>query len=361
MAFRAEDVAKLFALDGEPMMAVPFGNGHINDTYFVETSRARKYILQKVNTGIFPDMEGLMNNILLVTSHIRQKVAQSGGDPMRECLTVVDTKDGQHFLRVDDGFWRCYIYIDNAITMQTTETPELFRAAGKAFGKFQRQLADFPAEKLIEAIPNFHNTPSRYKNFMKAYEKDAFSLAKTAREEILFVRENKDICNMLYDKLVSGKLPLRVTHNDTKINNVMLNRSNGEPLAVIDLDTVMPGLSAYDFGDSIRFGATYAAEDEPDLNKVNLEVSLFEKYAEGFLNECASAFSKEEILSLYEGAVVMTFECGMRFLTDYLEGSTYFKTSYPEHNLVRCRTQFELVRQMLAKKDTLEAILLKYC
>lgn len=360
MSFRAEDIAKLFALDGEPMIAVPFGCGHINDTYFVETSRARKYILQRVNSDIFNDMDGLMNNIILVTGHIRQKVAEAGGDPLRECLTVVDTKDGQHYVRVDNAFWRCYIYIDNAITMQTAETPELFRAAGRAFGMFQRQLSDFPADKLCEVIPNFHNTPNRFKNFMKAYEADAVGLAKTAREEILFVREHADLCSLLTDQLEAGILPLRVTHNDTKINNVMLSRE-GDPLAVVDLDTVMPGLSAYDFGDSIRSGATYAAEDEPDVAKVKFETSLFKMYAEGFLGACADAFSKEEVLSLYTGAVLMTFECGMRFLTDYLEGSTYFKIAYPEHNLVRCRTQFELVRQMLQKENELKEILLSYC
>jgi len=360
MAFRAEDVAKLFALDGEPMLAVPFGHGHINDTYFVETSRARKYILQRVNSTIFPDMEGLMNNIYLITSHIRQKVAENGGDPMREGLTIVETKDGNRFVTLDDSFWRCYIYIDNAITMQTTENPELFRTAGAAFGTFQRQLADFPAEKLVDAIPNFHNTPNRFKNFEKARLEDRFNLAKTAREEILFVRENAELCSLLTDKLTSGELPLRVTHNDTKINNVMLDRATGRPLAVIDLDTVMAGLSAYDFGDSIRSGATYAAEDEPDVDKVKFEIELFDKYAEGFLKECGSVFSKEEVLSLYTGSVLMTFECGMRFLTDYLEGSTYFKTAYPEHNLVRCRTQFALVKQIMAKKEEIEAVLLKY-
>lgn len=360
MAFRAEDVAKLFALDGEPMLAVPFGHGHINDTYFVETSRARKYILQRVNGTIFADMPGLMNNIYLTTSHIRHKVAQNGGDPLRECLSIVDTKDGNRHVVIDGNYWRCYIYIDNAITMQTTETPELFRIAGAAFGIFQRQLSDFPAEKLIDVIPNFHNTPWRYGNFEKARTEDKFDLAKNAREEILFVREHAELCSLLTDKLESGELPLRVTHNDTKINNVMLDRATGKPLAVIDLDTVMPGLSAYDFGDSIRSGATYAAEDEPDVDKVVFETELFDKYAEGFLSECGSVFSKEEVLSLYTGSVLMTFECGMRFLTDYLSGSTYFKISYPEHNLVRCRTQFALVKQILAKKDELEAILLKY-
>ena len=361
MGYRAEDVAKLFALDGDPMIAVPFGCGHINDTFFVETSRGRKYILQRVNSGIFKDIDGLMNNVILVTAHLRQQIAEAGGDPLRECLTVVDTKDGQHYVRVDNAFWRCYIYIDNAITMQTAETPELFRAAGKAFGMFQRQLSNFPAEKLVDVIPNFHNTPNRYNNFMKAYEADAFGLAKTAREEILFVREHKELCSLLTDKLESGELPLRVTHNDTKINNVMLNRVTGEPLAVIDLDTVMPGLSAYDFGDSIRSGATYAAEDEPDISKVKFETSLFKMYAEGFIGECKDSFSREEILSLYTGSVLMTFECGMRFLTDYLEGSTYFKTAYPEHNLVRCRTQFELVKQMLEKEEELKNILLSFC
>lgn len=360
MPFRAEDIAKLFTLDGDPMIAVPFGNGHINDTFFVETSRARKYILQRVNGTIFKDMYGLMNNIILVTTHIRQKVAESGGDPLRECLTVVESKNGEAFVSVGNDFWRCYVYIDNAITMQTAETPELFCAAGKAFGIFQNQLSDFDAAKLVDTIPNFHNTPNRYKNFMKAYESNAFDLAKNAREEILFVREHADLCSLLTDKLESGELPLRVTHNDTKINNVMLDRATGNPLAVVDLDTVMPGLSAYDFGDSIRSGATYAAEDEPDLAKVKFETALFDKYAEGFIGECASAFSKEEALSLYTGSVLMTFECGMRFLTDYLEGSTYFKTAYPEHNLVRCRTQFELVKQMLSKKEELEAIILKY-
>ena len=356
----AKKIAKLFELGAEPVEAVAYGKGHINDTFLLTTDSGEKYIIQHINKNIFKDISGLMNNIIKVTDHIRHKIIKSNGDALREVLTVVYTKDGKSFYTSDSGFWRCYLFINEAITMQIAETPELFRAAGEAFGGFQNQLSDFDASLLVETIPDFHNTPKRYNDFLSACENDVCDRVKNATDEIAFVKDNSNLRCILTDKLDSGVLPLRVTHNDTKINNVMLDKKTGVPLAVIDLDTVMPGLSAYDFGDSIRSGATYAAEDEKDLEKVKFEIELFDKFAEGFIKKCAASFSKEEVLSLCDGSILMTYECGMRFLTDYLQGDTYFKTGYDEHNLVRCRTQFELVRQMIDKKAQMENIVLKY-
>lgn len=361
----ALNMAKRFALDGEPVDAKPYGCGHINDTYCVcchrEGKPQRRYILQRVNNNVFKNVPELMDNMIRVTAFLKDRVVEAGGDPDRECLQLVPDRSGAMFLQDEEGgFWRCFIFIENAVTFQTVEKPEHFYYSACAFGRFQRLLADFPAATLYEVIPHFHDTASRYRDFEQAVKQDVLGRAKEVQAEIAFVRDREADTRVLVDLLAAGRLPLRVTHNDTKLNNVMLDDVTGKPVAVIDLDTVMPGLSLYDFGDSIRFGASTAAEDEPDLSKVSCDLGLFEEYARGFLGECGDMLTREEIEYLAFGAKIMTLECGMRFLTDYLQGDTYFKIHRPGHNLDRCRTQFKLVADMEKKMDQMRAIVARY-
>ena len=354
-------IADRFRLDSRAIRAESHGGGHINDTFLVNTEKGEKYyILQRINTAVFKNAEALMENIILVTDFLREKIARDGGDPQRETMNVVLTKDGKTLYQDEEGCWRVYMFIDGTMTMQTCENAEQFYLSACAFGHFQKLLADFPADKLCESIPNFHNTKSRYLDFEAAVEKDVCGRAASVAEEIAFVRAHKEFAATLVDMQESGELPLRVTHNDTKLNNVLFDEKTGKPLAVVDLDTVMPGLSVNDFGDSIRFGATYAAEDEPDLSKVNFEIDLFDCYTKGFLGECGSLLTENEKKMLPVGAMMMTFECGMRFLTDHLNGDTYFKIHRENHNLDRCRTQFKLVSDMEAARELMDKVVEKY-
>ena len=357
----ALEIARLFALEGEPVDAKPYGCGHINDTYCVfcerENAPRRRYILQRVNNNVFKDVPALMENMVNITAYLRRVVAADGGDPDRECLTLVPTKSGEPYYAAPDGrYWRAFIFIENAITYQTAAKPEHFYYAGCAFGRFQRLLADYPSATLHETIPNFHNTASRYRDFEAAVAENASGRAAEAAEEIAFVRARQADMGVLVDMLAAGELPLRVTHNDTKLNNVMLDDVTGRPVCVIDLDTVMPGLSLYDFGDSIRFGSNPAAEDERDLSLVTCDLNLFEQYARGFLEECGDRRTPAEIRMLPFYAKMMTLECGMRFLADHIAGDTYFKIHRPGHNLDRCRTQLKLVADMETKMDAMAAI-----
>ena len=354
------EIADQFQLQGRAVDAQPHGGGHINDTFLVKTDTGSQYILQRINTGIFKDVDALMNNILLVTDFLKKKIAGAGGDPERETLSVVPVKDGSALCRDGDDCWRVYPFIERAVTLQTCENQEQFEASAGAFGHFQKLLADFPAETLQETIPNFHNTKSRYRDFEAAVAGDVCGRAAGVQEEIAFVRARKYFASVLMDMQERGELPLRVTHNDTKLNNVLFDGETMRSLAVVDLDTVMPGLSVNDFGDSIRFGATYAAEDETDLEKVQFELSLFECYTRGFLGECGALLTENEKKMLPVGAIMMTFECGMRFLTDYLNGDTYFKIHRENHNLDRCRTQFKLVRDMEAAREQMDEAVRRY-
>ena len=357
----ALETARLFSFEGEPVDAKPYGCGHINDTYCVCCERAgepqRRYILQRVNNNVFKDVPALMENMVKVTAYLRRVVIAAGGNPDRECLTLIPTKAGEPYYTAPDGrYWRAFNFIENAITYQTAAKPEHFYYAGCAFGRFQKLLADYPSATLHETIPNFHNTASRYRDFEAAVAENVSGRAAAVAEEIAFVRARKDDMGMLVDKLAAGELPLRVTHNDTKLNNVMLDDVTSRPVCVIDLDTVMPGLSLYDFGDSIRFGSNPAAEDERDLSKVYCDLGLFEQYTRGFLEECGDMLTPEEIRLLPFSAKMMTLECGMRFLADHIAGDTYFKIHRPGHNLDRCRTQFKLVADMEKKMDDMAAI-----
>ncbi len=337
-----KEIIKAFAVEGRAICCVPFGTGHINGTWLLVTNRPHLYILQRVNTSIFPAPEGLMRNIVRVTGHLRRK----DPDP-RHVLTLVPTLTGDLFLdRKEKGFWRMYEYITDGVCLDRAETAEDFRLSGKAFGTFQRQMADFPAEELTEVIPGFHDTPGRYAALHRALQEDREGRAASVRRETDFFLGREGEAGLLMSMLQRGELPRRVTHNDTKLNNVMLDEATREPLCILDLDTVMPGLAATDFGDSIRFGASTAAEDEPDAGRVHLDLALYEAYARGFLGACGGELTPEELETLPDGARLITLENGVRFLTDYLEGDHYYHTERQGQNLDRTRTQIALVKDM---------------
>ncbi len=339
-------VLNQFQLDAPAVSCDRYGFGHINETYLVVTASGRRYILQKLSNRAFPDIAGLQENIAAVTKHLHSQIENPYG-----ALTLIPTSDQKMYLHLEENSdWRVYDFIEGSICLQAPETPEDFYQSAIAFGTFQQQLNGFPAETLHETIKNFHNTPDRYRIFKEVLARDVMGRAKDVQPEIEFVLAHEEDGAQLTNMLKSGALPLRVTHNDTKLNNVMLDEKTRTPLCVIDLDTTMPGLSAYDFGDSIRFGAATAAEDEKDLSKVEMNLDLFRIFTRGFLTACPG-LTENERKALPLGAKTMTLECGVRFLTDYLDGDHYFGIHYPEHNLDRCRTQFKLVQDMESKWD----------
>lgn len=354
-----------FQLDGLVMKNIRYGNGHINDTFLVTLKKKdgtmKRVILQRMNKNIFTKPEELMENIEGVTSFLRKKIVENGGNPERETLNIIPVEDGFSYYVDNQGeYWRCYKFIEDATSYEQVESPEDFYQSAVAFGNFQRLLAEYPAETLHETIPGFHDTKARFQVFLKAVEEDVCGRAASVQKEIQFVRDHEEVANVFGDMLAKGELPLRVTHNDTKLNNIMIDHETRKGICVIDLDTVMPGLAMNDFGDSIRFGASTAVEDEPDLEKVWCDMELFESYAKGFIEGCGGKLTAREIELLPMGAKVMTFECGMRFLTDYLQGDTYFKIHREHHNLDRCRTQFKLVADMEKKWETMNQIVRKY-
>ncbi len=351
---------------GAPVVgAIRFGQGHINDTFVVhtqpETACCRRFILQRMSPAAFKRPDQLMENIIGVTEYLGREIEKNGGDRARESLEVLRPRSGKPFFTDSEGgAWRLYPFVEGTVCYQSAETPELFAASGRAFGRFQRLLQGYPADTLYETIPNFHNTEDRLAKLKAAVQADALGRAAECGAEIRFVLDREADCSVALSALRAGTLPLRVTHNDTKLNNVLMDDKTGEGICIIDLDTVMPGLSINDFGDSIRFGANHNAEDEPDLTKVNLDVDLFAAYTEAFLSEAGDALTSAEIAYLPWGAKLMTLECGMRFLTDYLEGDTYFHISREKQNLDRCRTQFKLVSDMEARWAELETIVARY-
>lgn len=360
-----DHIIKQFTFEGTLLEKKPWGNGHINDTFLLvfevpEKGRVR-YIMQRINTNIFTEPMELMENIVNVTSYLRNIIVKNGGDPDRETLNVIPSLDGKPFVLAEDGkCWRAYKYIEGASSYEKIESPEDFYESAWAFGNFQRMLSDYPAETLHETIEGFHDTKARFAVFKKAVEEDVCGRAASVKEEIAFVLAHEETANIFGEMLERGELPLRVTHNDTKINNIMMDDVTRKGVCVIDLDTVMPGLAMNDFGDSIRSGANTGAEDETDLSKVSCDLNLYEAYTKGFIEGCQGKLTQKEIEMLPMGAKVMTFECGMRFLTDYLQGDTYFKIHRENHNLDRCRTQFKLVADMEEKWDTLTEITKKY-
>lgn len=345
------EVLNHFALKSQIVSCERYGSGHINETYLAVGEDGVRYILQKINDHVFQNVAELMENVAAVTSYLNEQT-----DDPRTVLHLVPTKDGKSYLaNTDDTYWRMYDFVEDSICLQAAETPEDFRQSAVAFGRFQEQLKDFPAETLHESIHNFHNTVDRYRIFKETLAKDPMGRAKDVQAEIKFVLDHEKDAGAIVDLLATGELPLRVTHNDTKLNNVMLDAKTRKALCVIDLDTVMPGSSLYDYGDSIRFGAASAAEDEKDLSKVEMRLDLFETYTKGFLSACPGLTAKErEMMPM--GAKLMTLECGTRFLTDYLDGDHYFAVHREGHNLDRARTQFKLVADMEAKWDEMHKI-----
>lgn len=353
--------AAAFAFDRPVGEAERFGAGHINDTFAVwAADRSKRWILQRINTDTFTDPAGLMENVTGVTAYLRRQIIERGGDPDRETLNVIPTLDGKpYYTDTEGGAWRAYIFVEGTVCLQKVENERDFYTAAETFGNFQNQLAGYPAATLHETIARFHDTPNRYANFEKALAADVMGRAKDVGPEIAFIRAREADCRVLVDQLAAGVLPLRVTHNDTKLNNVLIDQATGKGICVIDLDTVMPGLPAYDFGDSIRFGANDCAEDEPDQSKVHFSLHLYKVFAEGYLAAAGSAMTEAERRSLPWGAKLMTLECGIRFLTDYLEGDHYFKISRPDQNLDRARTQFTLVQGMEREFDAMTQLALE--
>jgi len=351
---KLSDVVKEFDLDTS---INAYGNGHINDTYLIQPN---KYILQRINTAIFKNPDTLMENILNVTEYLKKKIKEEGGDPERETLSVVTTKDGKNYLKYEndiDNCFRVYNFIQDTIPIETPENPKQLYNAARGFAKFQKRLNDFPADSLYETIENFHNTRVRFDNLLEAIEKDIAGRVKDVKEEIEFALSQKDWIGVVVDGLKDGSIPLRVTHNDTKINNVLFDKNTEEAICVIDLDTVMPGSLLYDFGDALRIGAATSAEDETDLDKLWFDLEYFEAFAKGFAEEIGDCITEKEVELLPFSAKLLTYECGIRFLTDYLNGDTYFKIHRPNHNLDRARTQFKLVKDIDSKFDEMKKII----
>jgi len=355
------EIARHFDVRGTFASGEPYGSGHINDTYaawYDQGGTAVRYIHQRINSGIFKDPVTLMENIKRVTEHTRNKLLAGGaGEITRKTLTLIPTPEGEVFYVDDEGnFWRTYIFIEKARTYDQLESPPQAFEAAKSFGAFQAMLADLPAPRLSETIPDFHNTPKRFEALMGAIERDSPKRADGARQEIEFALERKERISTIVDRLQSGDLPERITHNDTKLNNVMIDDATGEGICVIDLDTVMPGCALYDFGDMVRSATNSSMEDEPDVSKVCMRMDVFEALVKGYL-ESAGTFltASEKELLVFSGRLI-TFEIGLRFLSDYLEGDVYFKTHREGQNLDRCRVQFALLASMEAQEEQMEAV-----
>ena len=356
--------AERFATEGQFISAREYGDGHINDTFLVTyqtRTGQREYVLQRINKNIFTDSEGLMANMVAVTDYIRDIVKREGGDPRREVLTLVPTRDGKsHYVDGEGYCWRVTLLVPDVFSYSVVVDGDQLCETGRAFGHFVKMLDRFDAASLKETIPDFHNTKKRFETFRRAVEEDKWGRREDASPEIDFVLRHEKFVSTLVDQLERGELPLRVTHNDTKINNVLMDKATGKAICVVDLDTVMPGLVAYDFGDSIRSGTNPADEDERDLSRVRMDIGLYEAFAKGYLAEAGDILTENELLSLPVGAKMITLECGMRFLTDYLEGDHYFKTHRPGQNLDRARTQFKMVADMDKCWDKMVEITRRY-
>jgi len=350
------ELCDVFSVDG---IGIPYGGGHINDTYMADKDN-RRHLLQRINTDVFKKPDEVMSNIQRVTHHLRKKIRAAGGDPDRETLRIVPTADGKLYHKTADGnCFRLYTLIDNSITLETVTDPAQFYEAAKAFGRFQNMLADFPAEELYETIVKFHDTPSRLDALKEAVKKDSCNRLQYCKDEVEYALAQEPEVGIVCEEMEKGTVPCRVTHNDTKLNNVLFDAATEKGLCVVDLDTVMPGSLLFDFGDALRFGANAAAEDETDLDKVVFDLELFEAFTRGFLSELKDSITEKELELLPFSAKLMTYECGIRFLTDYLNGDTYFKIAYETHNLDRARNQLKLCRDIDTKREQMSKIVNK--
>jgi len=360
-----ESITNHFQFEGRFLHALPYGNGHINDSYAAlfrqPNGSVRRYLLQRINQNVFKNPVQVMENIDRVTCHLQEKVKSNGGNPERETLNLIPTVDGKTYHLTDDGhYWRAFILIEGANTYERVEFPEYAYQAAKAFGEFQRLLSDFPSVQLHETIPDFHHTGKRYQVFIEAVQKDMENRAFLVKSEIDFVMQREQETSIVIDLLANDELPLRVTHNDTKLNNVLIDDQTGKSICVIDLDTVMPGPVLYDFGDAIRSGANPAVEDERDLSKVHLNLTLFESFAQGYLEVIRRHLTPTEINNLAFSARLITLEQTIRFLMDYINGDIYYKIHRPDHNLDRCRTQIKLLTDMESKFAQMVQIVERY-
>ena len=359
------NIIKNFQFDGRYVSIKPYGHGHINDTYaltYASTQhKTHRYILQRINHNVFKIPEQVMQNVEKVTSHLREKIIAAGGDPERETLTLIKTAFGETYYKSHLGnYWRAYHFIEGAHTYEVVEKQEHIYSAARAFGRFQELLSDFPATQLHETIPNFHHTQKRFRTFVESVNQDVVDRAKDVQDEIEFAMARGAETSLLVDMLAKGKLPLRVTHNDTKFNNVMIDDETGKGICVLDLDTVMPGLSLYDFGEIVRTGANPAAEDELDLAKVCLDLEIYDTLTRGFMDAARDILTAVEIDHLPYGPKMMAYENGIRFLTDHLQDDVYYKIHRENHNLDRCHTQFKLVEEIEAKFEQMLRIVDKY-
>lgn len=358
------DILSNFAINGEFISCEPYGSGLINRTYvavYNEGGKRVRYIVQRINTNLFKNVDGLMNNIKIVTEFNRAEIVKRGGDPNRESLTLVPTKSGGTYFRTEEGdCYRVYVFIENAKGYDVVEKPEHFYESAVAFGKFAMLLDRFDSSKLFEVLPDFHNTVKRFDNFKKSLEADKFNRAKDVKKEIEFALNREKITHTIVDLLASGKMPSRVTHNDTKLNNVLIDTRTDKAVSVIDLDTMMPGSICYDFGDSIRFGCNPCLEDTPETEKVIFNMPLFETYTKGYLSVFGDTITDIERKNLPMGAILMTYECGIRFLTDYLDGDVYFRKTREGQNIDRTRSQFKLVSDMEKRYDEMLSAVEKY-
>ncbi len=359
-----KSICGAFAVEGRFVGAAPIPAGHINDTYcttFEHDGKTVRCINQRINHDVFREPEKLMENIDRVTRFARERIIAAGGDPMRETLTLIPARDGKIFHRTPEGnYWRMFWYIEGAHTHDKAENNQLVYSASRAFGAFQRMLSELPGGRLHETIPNFHNTRKRFEAFLASLTTDSQNRASGARAEIQFVLDRQGDTGIVVDGLADRRLPERITHNDTKLNNVMIDDQTGEGICVIDLDTVMPGSILYDFGDSVRLGAATAPEDERDLLKVGFDIGLFDRLAAGYLDAVRGFLTPAETGLLAFSAKLLTLECGIRFLADHLNGDVYFKIHREGHNLDRCRTQFKMVAEMERQMEAMKAVVHRY-
>jgi Ser/Thr protein kinase RdoA (MazF antagonist) len=354
-----KDISKKFQIYGEILHAETFKIGHINETYSATYSQGGmrvRYIHQKVNKSVFKNPAAVMKNVMRVTTHILKKLeAQNMRNLTRRCLIVIPTRDGRSFYQNDDGeIWRTFVFIEGVETFEAVQSPEQAFEAGRAFGDFQLLLVDLPGERLHETIPDFHNTRKRFWALQQTIQKDHYNRAKDAKQEIDFALKHEDIADVILTAMARKKIPERITHNDTKFNNVMLDVLTGEAMCVVDLDTVMPGCALYDFGDMVRTTTSPTLEDEQDLSKIKMQMPMFRKLAEGYLSRAGQFLTKAEKSYIAFSGKLITFELGLRFLTDYLSGDSYFRIHRPSHNLDRCRTQFKLVESIERQEAAME-------
>ncbi len=354
-----QEISRQFQIYGEILHAETFKIGHINETYsatYDQGGTRVRYIHQKINKQVFKNPVALMKNILRVTTHVRAKLeAQGSHDITRRSLVLIPTRDGQSYYRTCDAdYWRTFVFVEGVQTFESVESPAQAFQAGRAFGEFQNLLVDISGERIDETIPNFHHTRNRFNALQQAIQKDHFNRAKDAAPEIKFALAHEHLVDVILAAMAKRAIPERITHNDTKFNNVMLDTLTGEAKCVVDLDTVMPGCVLYDFGDMVRTTTSPTLEDEKDLNKVGMRLPIFKKLAEGYFSAAGSFLkSAEKDLMAFSGKLI-TFEIGMRFLTDFLSGDTYFRIHRPDHNLDRCRTQFKLVESIERQEKAMQ-------